>query len=118
MFARAFHVLGSFHRQEEPDTTHYAWHWVATANARLRNQGAVSLNAFLAAACAWGDVPLTDWRLASEGYLLEFALNEFVGRLPKDEWRATLEGRFVTPIDKRPKQRVGTTAPRPNILVT
>jgi hypothetical protein len=118
IFARAFEVLGSFHRQEEPDSTHYAWHWIAVANVRLRNRGAVSLNAFLCAALAWSDVPLTDWRLASEGFLLEFALNEFTGRLPTAEWQRTLRGEFRTLIDKRPKQRVGDgRTPRPSILI-
>jgi hypothetical protein len=114
-FTRAFRVLSTFHRQEEPDSTHYAWHWIAVTNARLRNQGAVSLNAFLCAVLAWGDIALTDWRLASEGFLLEFALNEFTGRLPADEWQRTLRGEFCTLIDKRPKQRVGDgRTPRPS----
>jgi hypothetical protein len=38
-FARAFRCLGSFHRQSEPNTEHYAWHWIEVANTRLRNQG-------------------------------------------------------------------------------
>ncbi len=45
-------------------------------------------------------------------------LSEFTGRLPRDEWRRTLRGEFVKPIDKRPRQRVGDgRTPRPSILV-
>jgi hypothetical protein len=51
-------------------------------------------------------------------FLLEFALNEFTGRLPADEWQRTLRGEFCTLIDKRPKQRVGDgRTPRPVVLV-
>jgi hypothetical protein len=114
-FARAFEVLGSFHRQEEPDSTHYAWHWIAVANVRLRNRGAVSLDAFLCAALAWSDIPLTRWDLRDEGFLLEFGLSEFHGRLPRDEWRRTLAGRFVEPLDRRPRRH--RASPEPSILI-
>ena len=118
MFARAFHVLTTFHRTPEPDSSRYAWHWVAAANDRLGGRGEVSLLALTAAVLAWGDIALTRWDLRSEGYLLEFGLSEFHGRLPRDEWRSTLAGKFVKPIDKRPKKRVGDDrTPRPSILV-
>ena len=34
-FARAFRVLGGFHRQAERDTSHTAGHWVSVVNACL-----------------------------------------------------------------------------------
>jgi hypothetical protein len=73
---------------------------------------------FLAAALAWGDIPLIDWRLKNEGYLLAYGLNEYVGRLPRDEWLRTLEGKFAVPIDPRPRQRVGDgRTPRPIVYI-
>ena len=119
-FGRAFKILATFHRQPEPDASHYVFHWTSAANVRLQaaQDGEVSLLALLAAVLAWGDIPVTDWTLEGEGYLLEFGLNEFTGRLPKDEWRATLRGEFCTLIDKRPKRRVGDgRTPRPSILI-
>jgi hypothetical protein len=64
---------------------------------------------------AWSDIALTDWRLKEEGVALEFGLNEFVGRLPKDEWRRTLRGEFARLIDPRPKRH--RASPEPNILI-
>jgi hypothetical protein len=119
-FARAFRVLGGFHRQAELDTSHSVGHWVALANERLSKRGkqAIRLLDLLAATLAWSDVALTDWRLRrDEGIPLEFSLNEFTGRLPRDEWHATLAGKFVIPIDPRPKRYLAQNAPRPSILV-
>jgi hypothetical protein len=118
-FTRAFEVLATFHRTREPDTEHYAWHFVEAAGMRLRNRGGgVSSPAFLAAALAWGDVPKVDWRLKNEGVLLAYGLNEFCGRLPTDQWRATLKGEFAVPIDPRPRQRVGDgRTPRPIVYI-
>ena len=64
-FGRAFRVLSTFHRQPEPDASHYAYHWTSAANVRLQaaQDGEVSLLALLAAALAWGDIPVTDWTL-------------------------------------------------------
>jgi hypothetical protein len=115
MFTRAFSALGSIHRQPELDHTHYPWHWAAVA--RERAGGDITGDAFLAGALAWSDVLLTDWNLRDEGIVLVFGLNEFTGRLPVDEWRRTLAGKFAAPIDPRPRQRVGLTAPKPSILV-
>jgi hypothetical protein len=105
MFTRAFQVLASFHRTPEPNKKHYSFHWKSVANERLAAFGKpeVDLPAFLAASLAWSDIPIVDWRLKSEGILLEFGLNEYVGRLPKDEWRRTLASEFPKLIDKRPK---------------
>ena len=117
-FARAFRVLGGFHRQEDLDHEHSVGHWVAAANERLSRRGEQGIRYMdlLAATLAWGDVPLTDWRLKeTEGVALEFGLNEYVGRLPRDEWRATLAGKFVQPIDPRPKRH--KASPQPSILV-
>lgn len=117
-FGRAFEVLATFHRQDELDTTVYAYHWTGIANARLqmRNQREISLLAFTAAALAWSDIPLTRWDLLNEGFLQEFGLSEFHGRLPESEWQRTLRREFCTPIDKRPKRRMSDNAPRPSIL--
>jgi hypothetical protein len=118
-FARAFRILGSFHRQAELDHEHSVGHWVAVANARLSKRGEQGIRYMdlLAAVLAWGDIPLTDWQLKDEGVALEFSLNEFIGRLPKDEWRRTLRGKFVTPIDPRSKRYMNANAPRPIVLV-
>lgn len=86
------------------------------ANARLCGRGGdISLTAFLSATLAWGDIAVTDWNLRHEGYLLEFGLNEYVGRLPTDQWRRTLRGEFCKPIDPRPKQH--KASPQPHILL-
>ena len=116
MFGRAFFALSTIHRSPEIDQSHYCWHWLAIA--RERGRGDVNLPAFLAAACAWSDIEMVDFRLENEGVLPAFALNEYCGRLPTDQWRATLAGRFVQPVDPRPRQRVGDgRTPRPSILV-
>lgn len=116
MFARAFRALSMIHRQEILDTSHYVYHWLTIA--RERGRGDIDLPSFLAAACAWSDVEMVDFRLEDEGVLPAFALNEYCGRLPCDQWRSTLAGKFVTPIDPRPKQRVGDgRTPRPSILI-
>ena len=116
-FAAAFRALAGIHRQENLNSAHYAAHWTSLANQRLHGRGETSYWAFLAAALAWNDVLVSDWRHENDGYLLEFGLSEFTGRLPTDEWQRTLRGEFCTLVDKRPKRRVGTTAPRPSILV-
>jgi hypothetical protein len=119
MFARAFRSLAMVYRQDALDTSVYSHRWVQLVNSRLRNNGGdVSLKAFIAASLAWGDVSMTRWDLQDEGHLLSFALNEFCGRLPTDQWRQTLAGNFAKPIDPRPKKRIGTVhAPRPRIYI-
>ena len=117
-FARAFRILGSFHRQADLDHEHSVGHWVAAANERLSRRGEQGIRYMdlLAATLAWSDIAVTDWRLKeSEGVPLEFSLNEYVGRLPRDEWRRTLRGEFVKPIDPRPKRY--KASPQPNILI-
>jgi hypothetical protein len=113
-FERAFKVLGTFHRQTEINSAHYAYHWTGVAKSRGVD---VPMPAFLCAVLAWGDVPLVDWRLKDEGVVLAFGLNEFVGRLPRDEWRRTLRGEFAVPLDPRPKRHMESNAPRPVVLV-
>ncbi len=117
-FARAFRVLGGVHRQADLDHEHSVGHWVAAANERLSRRGEQGIRYMdlLAAMLAWSDVAVTDWRLReTEGVPLEFGLNEYVGRLPRDEWRATLRGEFVTPIDPRPKRF--KASPEPSFMV-
>ncbi|MFZ3327624.1 MAG: hypothetical protein WA231_17830 [Methylocella sp.] len=113
MFRRAFFALSTIHRSPEIDQSHYAYHWLAIA--RERGRGDIDLPSFLAAACAWSDVEMVDFRLEDEGVLPAFALNEHCGRLPIDQWRATLAGKFVQPIDPRPKRH--KASPQPSILV-
>jgi hypothetical protein len=114
-FAAAFRALAMIHRQPDLDSSHSAGHWVALANSRLHGQGATSYWPFLAAVLAWGDIAVTDWNLRDEGVPLEFGLNEFTGRLPRDEWRRTLRGEFATPID--PRAKLSKPSPRPIVLV-
>ena len=117
-FARAFRILGGFHRQADLDHEHSVGHWVAAANERLSKRGEQGIRYmdFLVAVLAWGDIPLTDWRLReTEGVPLEFSLNEYSGRLPRDEWRRTLAGSFTQLIDPRPKRH--KASPQPSILI-
>jgi hypothetical protein len=117
-FARAFRILGGFYRQADLDHEHSVGHWVAAANERLSKRGEQGIRYMdlLAAVLGWGDIALTDWRLKElEGVPLEFGLNEFTGRLPKDEWRRTLGGEFARPIDPRPKPH--KASPQPSILI-
>jgi hypothetical protein len=115
-FAAAFCALATIHRQQDLDSSHSPGHWVALANQRLHGSGATSFHAFLAAVAAWSDIAVSDWRLKeTEGVPLEFGLNEYVGRLPIDQWRATLRGEFVKPIDPRPKRH--KASPEPSILI-
>lgn len=117
-FIAAFRALAVIHRQENLNSSHYAGHWVALANERLHGRGDTSYWPFLAAVVAWGDIALTDWRLKeTEGVALEFSLNEFVGRLPTDQWRATLRGEFAKLIGPRPKRYLKENAPRPSFIV-
>jgi hypothetical protein len=110
-----FRALATIHRQQDLDSSRSVGHWVPLANQRLHGCGATSFYAFLAAVLAWGEIAVTDWRLKDEGVPLEFGLNEFTGRLPRDEWRSALRGEFVTPIDPRPKRH--RASPQPNILI-
>ena len=117
-FVRTFRILGGFHRQADLDHEHTVGHWVSTINERLSKRGEQGIRYMdlLAAVVAWGDIAVTDWRLKeTEGVPLEFGLNEYVGRLPIDQWRATLRGEFVKPIDPRPKRH--KASPEPSILI-
>ena len=94
-FARAFRILGGFHRQADLDHEHSVGHWVAAANERLSKRGEQGIRYmdFLAAVLGMGRYPAH--RLAAsetEGVPLEFSLNEYSGRLPRDEWRADIGG--------------------------
>lgn len=117
-FGRAFHILGGFHRQAELDHEHGIGFWVSAANERLSKRGEQGIRYMdlLAAVVAWGDIALTDWRLKeTEGVAYELGLSEYVGRLPIDQWRRTLEGHFTAPIDPRPKRH--KASPQPSILI-
>ena len=119
-FARAFRILGGFHLQADLDHEHSVGHWVSVVNARLSRRGEQGIRYMdlLAAVVGWSDILLTDWRLKeTEGVPLEFSLNEFVGRLPRDEWRLTLAGKFVVPLDPSPKRYLKENAPRPSFIV-
>ena len=117
-FARTFRILGGFHRQADLDHEHSIGHWVALANERLSKRGEQGIRYMdlIAASAAWSDIALSDWRLKeTEGVAFEFGLSEYVGRLPVDQWRATLRGEFVTPSDPRPKRF--KASPQPSILI-
>jgi hypothetical protein len=120
-FARTFRILGGFHRQPDLDHEHSVGHWVQAVNERLSRRGEQGIRYMdlVAAVVAWSDIEITDWRLReTEGVPLEFSLNEYVGRLPTDQWRATLRGEFTKLVDPRPRQRVGDgRTPRPVVLI-
>ena len=117
-FVRTFRILGGFHRQADLDHEHTVGHWVSTINERLSKRGEQGIRYMdlIAACAAWSDIPISDWRLKeTEGVAIEFGLNEYVGRLPCDQWRSSLEGKFVQLIDPRPKRF--KASPEPSFIV-
>ncbi|MGB8901317.1 MAG: hypothetical protein WCC90_19705 [Methylocella sp.] len=117
-FDRAFRILGGFHRQADLDHEHSVGHWVAAANERLSRRGEQGIRYMdlIAGMLGWGDIAITDWRLReTEGVPLEFSLNEYVGKLPCDEWHRTLAGKFMQPIDPRPKRF--KASPKPSFMI-
>jgi hypothetical protein len=79
----------------------------------------ISNDGFMLGALAWGDILVSDWRLLNLGVILEFSLHETIGRLPRDEWRGPLNGKFLTPIvpDRLRKSVKSFPTPRPTVTI-
>ena len=90
-FDAAFRAVGMMSRTEKPDKKHFPSYFISHAEDSLRALGAYADigPAFLPACLAWGDVPISDWRI--DGVVLELGLNIFrIGRPPTDAWRRVL----------------------------
>ncbi len=90
-FAAAFRAVGMMHRADKPDKKHYPSYFIDHGDDLLRALGphAEIGPAFLPAVLAWGDVPVSDWRI--DGVTLEIGLNIFrIGRPATDAWRRVL----------------------------
>jgi hypothetical protein len=90
-FAAAFRAVGMMSRTEKPDKKHFPSYFISHAEDSLRALGAYAEigPAFLPACLAWGDVPVSDWRI--DGVVLELGLNIFrIGRPATDAWRKVL----------------------------
>jgi hypothetical protein len=120
-FVAAFNVLAFIPRQETLNSKVYSYHWIAVGESiqKSRNISGDIRPAFLCAALAHGDILVSDWTLSNNGVLLEYSLNECVGRLPVDQWRRTLHGQFTTPIIPERLRRVfGRADPLPVTVTT
>jgi hypothetical protein len=116
-FTRAFDAQAMFYRQPNLHKDFGFGHFVTVANDRLRtsDMSEVSWRALWLACIAPGDVTLSDWpRLKDEGVTPAAGLNEYTGVRPRDQWRATLENKFLSRFvpDRLRKGPPGRAEPR------